>query len=78
MKMDQSNRPTTADEKPIESKENIKELLKDVAIYEAKSAIAKVKLAKIVVLKSADALGKGTKKFGAFIDKQVSMRKKNK
>lgn len=50
--------------------EDVKDLVKSIAVFEAKSAIAKLKLAKFVVVKTIDTLGKTAKKVGNYVEKR--------
>ena len=70
--MDHLEKDNNSDEKKMSSEEEVKELLKTIAIHETKSAIAKIKLAKFAVVKGAKTLGKGAKKLSVYIEQKIN------
>lgn len=73
--MDNSNKDSKDQEK-MSSEEEVKELLKSIAVHEAKSAIAKIKLAKFAAVKGAQTISKGAKKFGSYVEQRINNSKK--
>ncbi|MPW25761.1 hypothetical protein GC105_08155 [Alkalibaculum sp. M08DMB] len=72
------NIPNDVNHKDKSSAEEFKNLIKSIAILETKSGIAKLKLAKLVIVKGSNTIKKNAIKLSEFVEKSKQENKNTK